>query len=220
MPQSITPAIQSASTSSAQNAEVISSNEGIPEALKLKSDEFDISQFGNFKDPATAVVQAINEGNNQSSMTSSDLKTIEDNAIRTRMNEFANSMQNGNFNIALQQVYDTIRFICRIEPRRSREIVTCANYVLAQKILIRNSALENELTKMMSGTHGVVQKQIECALLSMFLAELKHLLPRHRVAAMRVAVEKNLAVGNFGMCARWLKHLIDKAPAAQKQALL
>lgn len=211
------PTIQSTHGQSTQNTPK-ESDDGIPESLKQKDDDFDVSQLGVYKDSASASVQKFASS---ATDTPSGTDQAENEAIRTRMNEFAISMQNGNFTTALRQVYDTLRFLCRIEPRREREIITCSNYVLAQKILIRNAAFENELSspQIISGTPAAIQRLGECALLTMFLAELKHLLPRHRVAAMRVAIEKNFQVGNFGMCVRWLKQLIEKAPPNQKQAL-
>lgn len=187
----------------------------IPDALIVK-DEFDVSQLGDYKDSASTSVHVGSLGG----PVFSDRNKSEDDAIRARMNKFALTMQSGNFTVALRQVNDTLRFLSNLEPRRDREIVTCSNYILAQKILIRNTMLENEITRFPMGGPEVVQRQVECALLTMFLAELKHLLPRHRVAAMRVAVEKNFIVGNFGMCARWLRQLVEKAPPNQKMTIM
>lgn len=216
--QSMFPNAQHASSPSAQ-ASVKADDNALPNAPNQRTNDFDVSQLGDYKDAATTVLETASRSGNVAEMTAADLKKIEDDAIRTRMNEFANSMQSGSFTVALRQVYDTLRFLCRIEPLRTREIVTCSNYVLAQKILIRNAVLEQELTQVIFGSPASVQRQVESSLLTMFLAELKHLLPRHRVAAMRVAVEKNIRVGNYGMSARWLKQLVEKAPEAQKQTL-
>ncbi|PXF44338.1 hypothetical protein BWQ96_05902 [Gracilariopsis chorda] len=53
----------------------------------------------------------------------------------------------------------------------------------------------------------------------MFLAEFKNLLPRHRVAAMQLAIEKNGIMGNYDMCARWLRELTERAPDRAKAEL-
>lgn len=164
---------------------------------------FDVSALGGLKNTEISGGQETRE-------------EVDDN-IRTSMNQFAVTMQGGNFVEALQQVNATLKYLATVNPRRDREIMTCSNYVLAQKILIRNSALENELSRIPGGTPAAVQRHVESALMTMFLAEMKHLLPRHRVAAMQVAVEKNSIVGNYGMCARWLRHLLEKAPARQKE---
>lgn len=172
----------------------------IPPALR-NVDDFDVSGLGGYKDTSTVGETRQKE---------------EDELIRAKMNEFAMTMQSGNFRLALQQVIAALRYLSGVNPRRDRETITCANYYLAQKILIRNAALEQELTGIPGGTQLAVQRHIESALLTMFLAEMKHLTPRHRAAAMKVAVEKNSIVGNFGMCARWLRHLVEKAPAGKK----
>lgn len=174
---------------------------GIP-GLEGEEEEFDVSEFGAFKDSSQHNTR-IDRGN-------------VDEAIRSHMNEFANTMQLGNFSLALQQVMETLKFLSGVNPRRDREIQTCSNYVLAQRILIRHSLLEEELRQLVAGTPAATQRHVDCAMLTMFLAEMKHLLPRHRVAAMKVAVEKNAVVGNFGMCARWLRLLVEKAPPRQK----
>lgn len=184
--------------------------------IKPSEDDFDIDQLGGYKDAATEVTNLVS---GQGPGAPDDVNKAVDDAVRKRMNEFALTMQSGNFTLALQQVYGTLRVLCQLRPRRDREINTCASYVLAQRILIRNATLENELTRLLPALPDAVRRRVECALLTMFLAELKHILPRHRVAAMRVAVEKNLAVGNFGMCARWLRQLVEKAPPSQKDAL-
>lgn len=181
------------------------------------ADDFDINELGGYKDAATEVTNLVS-GPGPTALD--DVNKAADDVIRKRMNEFALTMQSGNFTLALQQVYGTLRILCQLRPRRDREINTCASYVLAQRILIRNATLEDELTRILPALPDAVRRRVECALLTMFLAELKHFLPRHRVAAMRVAVEKNMAVGNFGMCARWLRQLIEKAPPSQKDALV
>lgn len=186
-------------------------------STKSPADDFDINELGSYKDTATEVTNLVS---GPGPATTDDVNKAADDVIRKRMNDFALTMQSGNFTLALQQVYGTMRILCQLRPRRDREIVTCANYVLAQRILIRNATLESELTRILPALPDAVRRRVECALLTMFLAELKHFLPRHRVAAMRVAVEKNMAVGNFGMCARWLRQLIEKAPPSQKEALV
>lgn len=191
-------------------------------AQSKPADDFDLNQLGDYKDAATEVSNLMSgsgSGSGPGSSASENVKKATDDAIRNRMNEFALTMQSGNFSLALEQVYNTLRFLCQIQPRRERETVTCANYVLAQKILMRNATLEGELTRLPPMLPDALHRKVECALLTMFLAELKHFLPRHRVAAMRVAVEKNMAVGNFGMCARWLRQLIEKAPPTQREVL-
>lgn len=187
-----------------------------PALLALQQDrDFDVSGLGTLKDGSAVVAHSSGDGGagmGANLGAGRAQRESDDDAIRTRMNEFAVSMQAGNFALALQQVYATLKLLRHIQPRRERETITCANYVLAQKILMRNASLESELTRVMAGSVEAVRRRIECALLTMFLAELKHLLPRHRVAAMQVAVEKNMAVGNFGMCTRWLRQLLERAP--------
>lgn len=216
MPQAVTPqparppdAITPASTFSQPSPPTVPIHPGaqnIPPALAKRPDDFDVAGLGIFKDTAT-------------SATGGEGSEADDQAIRGRMNEFATTMQGGNFALALQQIVDTLRFLSTRTPRRERETRTCANYVLAQKILMRNAVVESELARTMTGTPDAMRRLVECALLTMFLAEMKHILPRHRVAAMRLAVEKNFVVGNFGMCARWLRQLVEKAPVAQRGAL-
>lgn len=186
-------------------------------AVKPAPDEFDLNQLGDYKDAATEIT---NLTSGSGPLGPDDENKAADDAIRKRMNEFALTMQSGNFTLALQQVYGTLRVLCQLRPLRDREINTCASYVLAQRILIRNATLENELTRILPALPDAARRRVECALLTMFLAELKHFLPRHRVAAMRVAVEKNMLVGNFGMSARWLRQLIEKAPPSKKDALV
>lgn len=197
----------------------------IPPALAALQEEsnFDVSGLGVLKDDAAVVAQG-QAGRSlhpagQSSGWSRAQREKEDEAIRTRMNEFAVSMQAGNFVLARQQVYATLKLLRQVQPRREQETITCANYVLAQNILIRNAVLEKELQRVIAGSVEAVRRHIESALLTMFLAEMKHLLPRHRVAAMQVAVEKNLIVGNYGMCARWLRQLLERAPERAKGEL-
>ena len=194
-------------------ADVQQTNHRLPPAIAALKNEsnFDVNNFGNLKDQASH--QNIHQGGaangNVQPQTGDDI-------IRAQMNQFARTMQSGNFELALQQVQSTLKYLSTTQPRRDREIITCSNYVLAQKILMRNNALDKELNSIPGGTQDAVLRHVECALLTMFLAELKHLLPRHRVAAMKIAVEKNSIVGNFGMCARWLRILVEKAPPTQK----
>lgn len=157
-------------------------------------------------------VESLGSVKDKASVPSSSNQQAQDLAIRSHMNEFARSMQAGDFPTALQQVSKTLKFLSAVNPRRERETVTCAHYFLATKILCRNSVLERELSTVLPDSSEAVRKHIESGLLTMFLAELKHLLPRHRVAAMQLAIEKNGIVGNYGMCARWLRELIERAP--------
>ncbi len=79
--------------------------------------------------------------------------------------------------------------------------------------------LDSQISTAGAGSVLGIQSAVQAAVLTMFLAELKNLLPRHRLAAMRMALDKNIAVGNFGMAARWLRQIAEKAPPAQRQAL-
>lgn len=202
-----------------------SGRDNIPPALAAMREEsdFDVSGLGILKEDVAVMTQGQAGGSlgsvGPSSGGSEAQREKEIEAIRARMNEFAISMQAGNFTLALQQVYATLKLLRQVQPRRERETITCANYVLAQKILIRNTMLEKELQRVMTGSVEAVRRHIESALLTMFLAEMKHLLPRHRVAAMQVAVEKNFTVGNYGMCARWLRQLLERAPERAKVEL-
>ncbi|PXF40839.1 hypothetical protein BWQ96_09429 [Gracilariopsis chorda] len=142
-------------------------------------------------------VESLGSVKDNASVPSSSNQQEQDLAIRSHMNEFARSMQTGDFTTALQQVSSTLNFLSTVNPRRERETVTCAHYFLATKILCRNSALERELSAVVPDSAEAVRKHIESGLLTMFLAELKNLLPRHRVAAMQLAIEKNGIVGNY-----------------------
>lgn len=175
---------------------------------RTTDEDFDIAGLGTVKDPTATSTTAMEQQPAQSLGVSDP--------VRGRMNEFANSMQSGNFAVAMRQVAATLKFLSQERPPREREITTCANYLLAQKILIRKGTLEAELQQLPAATPDATRRHLELALLTMFLAELKHLLPRHRVAAMKMAVEKNIVVGNYGMASRWLQHLVEKAPPAQK----
>jgi hypothetical protein len=107
-----------------------------------------------------------------------------------------------------------------VQPRPEREIVACASYFQSLKILIRVRVLEAEIASLplpaKSNSPEAMHRIVESALLTMFLAEHKNLLPRHAIAAKKVAVEKNMAAGNMGMAARWLRSLVEMAPAPQK----
>lgn len=176
----------------------------IPPALAAQAgDDFDVGALGGYKDDATV-------------SSASSASAAGRDPIRSMMNDFAKSMQAGNFTLALSQVTATLRALASITPPRTREILACAHYSLAQKILMRCDALDRTVA---GGGPAGAQAAVQAALLSMFLAELKNLLPRHRLAAMRMALEKNLAVGNFGMAARWIRQIAERAPPAQKQAL-
>ncbi|PXF40608.1 hypothetical protein BWQ96_09680 [Gracilariopsis chorda] len=89
-----------------------------------------------------------------------------------------------------QQVSSTLKSLSTVNPRSERETVTCAHYFLATKILCRNSALERELSAVVPDSAEAVRNHIESGLLTMFL-------PRHRVAAMKLAIEKNGIVGSY-----------------------
>ncbi|KAI0562708.1 Coatomer (COPI) alpha subunit [Gracilaria domingensis] len=164
-------------------------------------------------------VESLGALKDEAASTNASAQEEQDSAVRSRMNDFARSMQSGEFPTALRQVTATLQFLSTINPRRERETTTCANYYVAMKILSRNAALERELSVVLPNSPDAVQRHVECALLTMFLAELKHLLPRHRIAAMQVAIEKNAVVGNYGMCARWLRELIERAPERAKAEL-
>lgn len=213
----------SASSASRAQIGIKSISPAIPPALAAQMQEtreFDVSRFGEKKANPSGRNSDQNIGASSAlNTTNRHIDPSTDETLRNRMNEFAMTMQAGNFTLALQQVIATLKMLRGMQPRRERETITCSNYVIAQKILIRNAVLESELVRFVSGTPEFIRRQIEMALLMMFLAELKHLLPRHRVAAMKVAIEKNIVVGNFGMCARWLRHLVEKAPPAQKEEL-
>jgi len=144
-------------------------------------DDFDVSALGGVKDSSS-------NGNSASANAGAA------DPIRGMMNTFAKTMQSGDFPGALNQVYATLRTLATLTPRRKKETLTCTNYVLALKIMQRVGSGNNVVP-------------VEAALLTMFMAELKPLLPIHRTAAMRMAIDKNLAVGNFGMAARWMRQL-------------
>ena len=181
-------------------------------ALQAESD-FDIAGLGELKDSGVSKRDSAT-GSLGSNMQQQQIGV--DEQIRSRINEFIGTMQAGNFQFALQQILATLRFMSNVNPRRSKETLLCSNYALAQKILMRNAALEAELANIQAGSPHAVQRRVEAALLSMYLAELKHIQPRHRIAAMKVAVEKNVVVGNYGMSARWLRRLVEKSPASKK----
>jgi hypothetical protein len=136
--------------------------------------------------------------------------------VRMKMNEFANSMQAGNYPLALQQVNSTLEMLAVIRPTPEKETSACATYYQALKILIRVRVLEDELTRAIPGSPDALRRIVELALITMFLAEHRSLLPRHSAAAKQMAVEKNIVAGNFGMAARWLRSLIEAASPPQK----
>lgn len=186
----------------------------VPEQLLGRdADEFDVTSLGGVRDE-TAGSQGPRSVS--SSDTSSTISAATSDAIRKRMNEFANTMQNGNYPLALQQVVGTLQGLSKISPVPRREIVACASYLQALRILIRVRVLEAELTHCVPSSPDAIRRAMEMALLTMFLAEMKNLLPRHAVAGKKMAVEKNFVVGNFGMAARWLRTLIQAAPPPQK----
>jgi hypothetical protein len=190
-----------------QNSVSLSSATG---AGPMDSTNFDVSTLGDLRDRAAST--------NLAPSTGSDAATA-NGPIRARMNEFANTMQAGNYPLALQQVGSTLEVLSAIRPSPERETIACANYFQALKILIRVNVLETELSRAARGSPDALRRVVELALLTMFLAELRSLLPRHSTAAKRMAVEKNVVAGNFGMAARWLRSLIQMAPATQKPAL-
>ncbi len=167
-------------------------------------DDFDVNALGGYKDSSTS---SIIGNNNIASSNTSGTSTATD-QVRGMMNSFAKSMQNGDFATALKQVYGTLRLLSTLQPHRVKETNTCANYVLALKIMARVRTLP-----------AVGAGAIQAAILTMFMAESKHLLPTHRAAAMRMAVDKNMAVGNFGMAARWLRQLGNDPRNIQKLQL-
>jgi hypothetical protein len=79
--------------------------------------------------------------------------------------------------------------------------------------------LEGDMARVVPNSPDAIRQAVEMALLTMFLAEMKNLLPRHIVAGKKMAVEKNFVVGNFGMSARWLRTLLEAAPPPQKPPL-
>lgn len=186
----------------------------VPEVLQGRdADEFDVGNLGGVRDEAS-LRQATESVSSTDSATTISAATSD--AIRRRMNEFANTMQTGNYPLALQQVVGTLQGLCKISPVPRREIVACASYLQALKILIRVRVLEGELAQCVPNSPDAIRRALEMALLTMFLAEMKNLLPRHSVAGKKMAVEKNFVVGNFGMAARWLRALIQAAPPPQK----
>lgn len=186
----------------------------VPEELQGRdADEFDVGDLGGMRDEAS-LRQAPESVSSSDSSTTISAATSD--AIRRRMNEFANTMQTGNYPLALQQVVGTLQGLCKISPVPRREIVACASYLQALKILIRVRVLEGELAQCAPNSPDAIRRALEMALLTMFLAEMKTLLPRHSVAGKKMAVEKNFVVGNFGMAARWLRTLVQAAPPPQK----
>lgn len=183
-------------------------------ATSSPQDDFDVAALGGLRDNATVSSTATETESDSSSTLSS--RTSD--SVRARMNEFANSMQAGNFPLAFQQVSSTLRHLSSLQSVARREIITCASYYQALKILIRVRALEEELARFPPASPDAMRRTIELALLTMFLAERKDLLPRHSAAAKKIAIEKNMVAGNFGMSARWLRSLIETAPVNQKQA--
>jgi hypothetical protein len=194
---------------------------GVPEQLRDRGDDadadFDVAALGGVRDEAAAVSASASD-RRPGADGGSGLPTATSDAIRTRMNEFANSMQNGNYPLALQQVVATLRGLSKIQPRPERETVACASYFQALQILIRVRVLEDEMASVMPNSTEAMRRTVEMALQTMFLAEMKNLLPRHAVAGKKMAVEKNVAAGNFGMSARWLRTLVEAAPPPQKPA--
>lgn len=184
-----------------------------PQFAPVDSD-FDVAALGDYRDEAASSIT----GTETESETTSSQSSRTTEAIRARMNAFANTMQAGNFALALQQVSSTLLYLSHIQPIPTREIITCASYFQALKILARVRILEEELSRFPPNTPDAMRRTVDLAVLTMFLAERKDLLPRHSVAAKKMAVEKNIVAGNFGMAARWLRSLIEAAPANQKQA--
>ncbi|PXF41515.1 hypothetical protein BWQ96_08771 [Gracilariopsis chorda] len=136
-------------------------------STRSKGEGFAVESLGSVKDNASA--------------PSSSDQQEQDLAIRSHMNEFARSMQTGDFpTTGIMHAEVPLHS----EPRRERETVTCAHYLLATKILCRNSALDRELSAVVPDSAEAVRKHFESGLLTMFLAEFKSLLPRHRAAAM------------------------------------
>ncbi len=84
--------------------------------------EFDVSALGEYKD------EAAKGGANAGGAGGTD-------AIRGMMNEFAKSMQTGDFQKALTQVSATLRALAGVTPRRERETGACAHYALALKFV-------------------------------------------------------------------------------------
>ena len=140
--------------------------------------------------------------------------------VRARMNEFARSMQSGNFQLAAQQIERTLELLATTTPRRDKEILACVSYKITQKILIRIRAIEKETAGLGRDAPIFIRRAVEAAVLTMVLTSLKGLLPRHRVAAMKMAVEKNMMVENYGVSAGWLRTLIEMAPSGQKPQFL
>lgn len=183
-----------ASAAPVMSARIQSVNAG---HLNSNVNDFDPSALGSYKDRAALA---------QTNGDSSGVGSVAD-PIREMMNEFAKSMKAGRFDIALQQVSTTLRTLATQTPVRMRETATCAHYVLALRILLRVRALD---------TSGV-DVRVQTALLTMFMAELRYLLPTHRGSAMRMAIEKNIVIGNYGMAARWIRQVANTP--AQKSAL-
>lgn len=138
-------------------------------------------------------------------------------SIRARMNGFARAMQAGNFQEALEKVEAALEVLAVTAPLHNKEILVCANYKIAQKILIRVRAIDEELSSLIAQNPNYERRKVEAAVLTMVLASLKGLLPRHQIAATKMAVEKNMMVGNYGVCAGWLRNLIKKAPTTHRQ---
>jgi len=102
-------------------------------------------------------------------------------------------LEMGNFEEALKSVQNALNLITKY-PHRKKEKEVCETYQLAFKLLL----VIKETDDWSEPKYG--------ALFARFLAELSTQ-PKHRIVSMRMAINRNLQVQNYGVAARFIREL-------------
>ena len=99
------------------------------------------------------------------------------------------------------------------QVEKKTNVLSCVAYKLASTVLLK-------IKEMDASPQGDKQeKEKEVALLTLFLTTIELSVEKHRVISLKMAVRRNLNVGNFGFTATLLHRLIELAPPQHRKPL-
>ncbi|KAA8497548.1 hypothetical protein FVE85_5133 [Porphyridium purpureum] len=142
--------------------------------------------------------------------------------VRFKMNQFAETLQQGKLELALKQVQESLVVIRNAGGgviEREKETQMCVRYVLGVKLALRIRALDAEMRAHVESSPEFRKRLLEAAALAALLGSLP-LVKVHRGLMLRVAIEKNMAAGNYGVAAKFIREMMDIMPAAQQGDLI
>lgn len=101
-------------------------------------------------------------------------------------------LEKGNFTHSLHYVEEALNFLANFSSTLRHEFCVCTDYKSALNLLIRIQECD------------AVENFVYSAIFSRFLAEIS-IQPKHRIICIRLALNKNLKIRNYGIAARFIR---------------